>query len=108
VLSLLQSPRADRTLHSFPTRRSSDLDSARAGQSVLYGRPAFTAWLIPPRRAAGMISSDKCFEANRSARPPAAKRSTPSTSPRPRSEEHTSELQSRVDLVCRLLLEKKK
>src|SRR6266536_5511156 len=46
-------------------------------------------------------------------------RSTPSTSRRPipwpgattpggRSEEHTSELQSRVDLVCRLLLEKKK
>src|SRR5207247_11336440 len=28
--------------------------------------------------------------------------------PRTRSEEHTSELQSRVDLVCRLLLEKKK
>src|SRR6266536_6531652 len=28
--------------------------------------------------------------------------------PAPRSEEHTSELQSRVDLVCRLLLEKKK
>src|SRR5699024_11446040 len=27
---------------------------------------------------------------------------------RPRSEEHTSELQSRFDLVCRLLLEKKK
>src|SRR5207247_11027478 len=28
--------------------------------------------------------------------------------PGERSEEHTSELQSRVDLVCRLLLEKKK
>src|SRR6266536_4181964 len=28
--------------------------------------------------------------------------------PPARSEEHTSELQSRVDLVCRLLLEKKK
>src|SRR5699024_12650786 len=28
--------------------------------------------------------------------------------PSPRSEEHTSELQSRFDLVCRLLLEKKK
>src|SRR6266403_4751264 len=28
--------------------------------------------------------------------------------PAPRSEEHTSELQSRRDLVCRLLLEKKK
>src|SRR2546421_4466623 len=30
------------------------------------------------------------------------------TSRRSRSEEHTSELQSRSDLVCRLLLEKKK
>src|SRR5438105_12123456 len=30
------------------------------------------------------------------------------TAPGCRSEEHTSELQSRVDLVCRLLLEKKK
>src|SRR3712207_7606573 len=29
-------------------------------------------------------------------------------SPQPRSEEHTSELQSRQYLVCRLLLEKKK
>src|SRR5206468_8377003 len=34
-------------------------------------------------------------------------RSTPSCGGR-RSEEHTSELQSRSDLVCRLLLEKKK
>src|SRR5207248_6607325 len=31
-----------------------------------------------------------------------------SGSPRSRSEEHTSELQSPYDLVCRLLLEKKK
>src|SRR5690349_23177102 len=30
------------------------------------------------------------------------------SAPTPRSEEHTSELQSRRDLVCRLLLEKKK
>src|SRR2546428_10226837 len=30
------------------------------------------------------------------------------TARKPRSEEHTSELQSRSDLVCRLLLEKKK
>src|SRR5438105_6031310 len=35
-------------------------------------------------------------------------RSTPIGKRRVRSEEHTSELQSRVDLVCRLLLEKKK
>src|SRR5699024_6109657 len=34
--------------------------------------------------------------------------STLSTEPHQRSEEHTSELQSRFDLVCRLLLEKKK
>src|SRR5438874_8390184 len=34
--------------------------------------------------------------------------SSSSQKPRPRSEEHTSELQSRRDLVCRLLLEKKK
>src|SRR6266849_10146872 len=32
----------------------------------------------------------------------------PATRRASRSEEHTSELQSRVDLVCRLLLEKKK
>src|SRR5438132_8160868 len=31
-----------------------------------------------------------------------------SSTHRPRSEEHTSELQSHSDLVCRLLLEKKK
>src|SRR2546430_3013332 len=39
-------------------------------------------------------------------------RPTPSTTwsraPPPRSEEHTSELQSQSNLVCRLLLEKKK
>src|SRR5699024_12285921 len=33
---------------------------------------------------------------------------TPRTGSPRRSEEHTSELQSRFDLVCRLLLEKKK
>src|SRR5690625_5838677 len=32
---------------------------------------------------------------------------SPSPAPSPRSEEHTSELQSRGHLVCRLLLEKK-
>src|SRR6478672_12604428 len=35
-------------------------------------------------------------------------RSARTSLPAPRSEEHTSELQSRSDLVCRLLLEKKK
>src|SRR6266536_4659690 len=37
-----------------------------------------------------------------------ARRRSRRSSTRPRSEEHTSELQSRGELVCRLLLEKKK
>src|ERR671920_1532171 len=45
----------------------------------------------------------------RSPRPRRARPRAPSAAPRrPRSEEHTSELQSRQYLVCRLLLEKKK
>src|SRR5687768_17830142 len=55
--------------------------------------------------------------AARSARPPARRRPHGRSSSSPdgryspragRSEEHTSELQSRLHLVCRLLLEKKK
>src|SRR5207248_8035889 len=38
----------------------------------------------------------------------AVERGTPNRAPVSRSEEHTSELQSPYDLVCRLLLEKKK
>src|SRR5690242_21502338 len=37
-----------------------------------------------------------------------ASKMRPKASRSPRSEEHTSELQSHVNLVCRLLLEKKK
>src|SRR2546422_7705613 len=39
---------------------------------------------------------------------PASPLPTAAAPPVPRSEEHTSELQSRLHLVCRLLLEKKK
>src|SRR2546429_5867591 len=39
---------------------------------------------------------------------PDGDRARPPRGHRPRSEEHTSELQSRLHLVCRLLLEKKK
>src|SRR5687768_17745981 len=38
----------------------------------------------------------------------ASRRPLPNLPASPRSEEHTSELQSRLHLVCRLLLEKKK
>src|ERR1041385_9408926 len=46
----------------------------------------------------------------RSAAPSSIPRHPPDNAPGrpPRSEEHTSELQSRLHLVCRLLLEKKK
>src|SRR5438034_6320037 len=67
-----------RDLHSFPTRRSSDLYFGYFGAAA--GEPGkgyysfdLGAWHIIAR-----------------------------------SEEHTSELQSHSDLVCRLLLEKKK
>src|SRR5438477_10118571 len=43
-----------------------------------------------------------------SASRPSARRPSTQTCPPWRSEEHTSELQSHVNLVCRLLLEKKK
>src|SRR5438105_10051600 len=58
------------------------------------GISASTRTSRSPRR----ISRRTTGRGTRSRRPPS----------RSRSEEHTSELQSRVDLVCRLLLEKKK
>src|SRR5436305_10758028 len=63
-----------RDLHSFPTRRSSDLRQVQV-------------FLNPPGRE--LRSRASCLTDAR-------------------SEEHTSELQSRPHLVCRLLLEKKK
>src|SRR2546428_4350687 len=62
----------------------------------------------PPRST--LFPYTTLFRSTVSARP---RRSSPSSafgdsaSAYPRSEEHTSELQSRSDLVCRLLLEKK-
>src|SRR6266496_5850951 len=53
----------------------------------------------PRRSPRAWPDREGCDEARPSPRPPRD---------RPRSEEHTSELQSRRDLVCRLLLEKKK
>src|SRR5437870_12389639 len=65
-------------LHSFPTRRSSDLASYREIIKLGYEENAPLAAKADGRQA------------------------------KRRSEEHTSELQSRGHLVCRLLLEKKK
>src|SRR3712207_7654365 len=56
----------------------------------------------------GSIAKYTTKRAATSAMSPGISRALPSTSLRKRSEEHTSELQSRQYLVCRLLLEKKK
>src|SRR3712207_8027666 len=57
-----------------------------------------------PRTTAPRSSS----QTSRSPRPPPRWPGSTASSSAPRSEEHTSELQSRQYLVCRLLLEKKK
>src|SRR5438132_10361321 len=79
-------------LHSFPTRRSSDLDSCRA-------RPLQPVYRRLSRR-------DPQRRDTRRLR--VRIELTPRLNGGVRSEEHTSELQSHSDLVCRLLLEKKK
>src|SRR5260370_14003440 len=67
----------------------------------------------PPWMKAGLFSSvctrfGAIASFSKAAIDPAALRSTARTGLRSRSEEHTSELQSHLNLVCRLLLEKKK
>src|SRR5207249_11265767 len=73
----------------------------------------YTTLFRSPRRCAGPRPSARPPP---TPWPPSSRRTggAPASSPAagtracPRSEEHTSELQSRFDLVCRLLLEKKK
>src|SRR5204862_5557352 len=92
-LFVLYCSAAHRYLHSFPTRRSSDLhDLARAHLCCEVPKgfrredEGIEIELVQIlRRVLLQLDVDAL-----------------------RSEEHTSELQSRRDLVCRLLLEKKK
>src|SRR5688500_20086609 len=93
---------------SFPTRRSSDLQAIAAeemrlyhvrfrlhkAESVLNFLFGCLTWLIGLRMILEFLSADP------------AKFVVKATYSR--SEEHTSELQSPCNLVCRLLLEKKK
>src|SRR3712207_7882294 len=68
---------------------------------------------LPPRGSGGeLVAGDDRLQHQphlelREARADAAPPATPERDPGVRSEEHTSELQSRQYLVCRLLLEKK-
>src|SRR5690606_41179599 len=83
----------------FPTRRSSDLGRARV--AVQLRRPAGDGRIAPARR--GRLRALRLRLPQLPGR-----RGIPPRDRAPRSEEHTSELQSRENLVCRLLLEKKK
>src|SRR5207249_12049570 len=101
LLSLsLPSPPALHPLHSFPTRRSSDLSGRRwitsRPDTGAFRSPSSTRWRCWTAACCNAASSAPVVDA---ALQQAAVQ---------RSEEHTSELQSRFDLVCRLLLEKKK
>src|SRR5690625_6561440 len=75
-------------LHSFPTRRSSDLHWAVTMLTTLL--------------RSLKNQQNLCHQPSLSSHPRQL------SALRLRSEEHTSELQSRGQLVCRLLLEKKK
>src|SRR5690242_21917303 len=79
-----------RCLHSFPTRRSSDLQfllqNLTIQNNVIEACADFGVAKL-------LFLGSSCIY--------------PKLAPQ-RSEEHTSELQSHVKLVCRLLLEKKK
>src|SRR5207237_7953017 len=85
-----------RHIHSFPTRRSSDLTDDIAG-GVIFGvaNNRHPASVLPNhisfRNAVRRVIRAFCMNVRTNFR----------------SEEHTSELQSHLNLVCRLLLEKK-
>src|SRR5699024_11491900 len=89
-------------LHSFPTRRSSDL-----------GLPKCRPSLCPYIKTRGLLATGREVAPfpsrfGRTGKPGLSSLCAQAAPYPPRSEEHTSELQSRFDLVCRLLLEKKK
>src|SRR5690349_22287720 len=90
---------AHRHIHSFPTRRSSDL--LESTESKERERKKVEGVLEFLRRANGLLQSAL------SAAVSTSKTKGVSEQVGEKSEEHTSELQSRRDLVCRLLLEKK-
>src|SRR5690606_41426945 len=94
--------------HSFPTRRSSDLDvflpagvvGNRIDRDADQLDVALLELLLEASHRAELGGADRreILRVRDEDAPAVAE---------PRSEEHTSELQSRENLVCRLLLEKK-
>src|SRR5690606_41448990 len=97
-----------RALRSFPTRRSSDLLAQVAGRAARLGLP------VEGVNALAETGIERILEQAAKLRPRIIVADsvqtlwTESLTAAPgsvRSEEHTSELQSRENLVCRLLLE---
>src|SRR5437868_15509108 len=94
---LFQVSRHHPLLPSFPTRRSSDLKLVPEG---VEGRVPYKGNLGPfVYQLVGGLRAGMGY---------CGTRNIEELRTKARSEEHTSELQSRFDLVCRLLLEKKK
>src|SRR5690606_41447318 len=102
---LCSSPaRASRDAHAFPTRRSSDL--ALAVLVVAFALRGRWAEMMLAFGAAVAFKLQAVFIAPFLLYMVLSRRISPRYYVL-RSEEHTSELQSRENLVCRLLLEKK-
>src|SRR5206468_10987160 len=99
---------APRVLLAFPTRRSSDLIKFKALGSP--NPPPVNTFFASPKNgmataipAGGITATFRIADWGSTYDPNAPWTTIPGG--QDRSEEHTSELQSRSDLVCRLLLE---
>src|SRR5206468_4583682 len=107
ICCMFRNARPPQVLHAFPTRRSSDLQFDRAlnyyqqikassssGSDASLDRGIAQATLRKLDHEMSKLDQNAADYAEQLAKL--------------RSEEHTSELQSRSELVCRLLLDKKK
>src|SRR2546422_6203279 len=87
------SPRCSSS-HSHSSSQIAAARNAKSKAGILNTRVLYGGGAVP------MVAIENVLDGHHGDRPPTVKD--------PRSEEHTSELQSRLQLVCRLLLEKKK
>src|SRR3989449_3023879 len=91
------------TIKHFPGHGDTQTDSHIGLPVIGAGYPRLDSLELVPFRAGIAAGTDVVMSAHI-----AFPAFTGSNDPGTRSEEHTSELQSRLHLVCRLLLEKKK